>query len=702
MNLHKDCGFAFPGRVPAKCNYNRTKAGDKVTLQSYIPTATHFRETARDMTIFASQDSLQIPNRPARSSFERHCFRSLLGVFAIGWVLGSGVIASGEEPAVRHRVSFANAANHYVNVESQFWASAAEQQLFMPVWTPGSYLVREYARHVDSIEAMDAKGDAIAIKKISKNRWQVSNEAGQMVTVRYRLYCNELTVRTNFVDAEFGLLNGAAVFLTSESAAAVEQIVEMKLPANWHQVVTSLERRVQLGPHVFVAENFDALVDSPFVVGNPTLHPFRVGGVEHFLVNQGGDGLWDGEQAAADVAKIVEVHQAMWGQVPYDRYYFLNVIAESGGGLEHDNSTVMLASRWSFRSERRYKSWLGLASHEFFHTWNVRRLRPKALVQYDYELENYFEELWVAEGVTSYYDEMALARAGHITTKDYLAALSKQIDGLQSADGRLKQSLAEASHDAWIKYYRPNENSRNTTISYYTKGAIVAFLLDIEIRRATGSEKSLDDAMRALYAKHALGDGYDTQDVIAEVSVLTGEDHSEWFQRAIYSAEDLDYQPALDWLGLKFSHEALGAGDDVEEEAPSDDSNVNSTVDQDKKGPIWTGLSTKSDGGKLVVSAVAESGPGFAAGINVDDEIIAVNDYRVSGSLSDLLDPFREDETVELLIARRGALSRVALELVSRNVKEWKLEILPTRTEEQEANLAAWLHQVREQPTLAK
>lgn len=657
------------------------------------------------MTLPAFEDNVHSPIGSGNRFRRRSILQIAMCLFAIGALCMFSRTVAAQQPTVRHVVSFANAANHYVHVESQFLTTEANQELFMPVWTPGSYLVREYARHVDSVEALDATGVSLAIKKISKNRWQLANEARQMVKVRYRVYCNELTVRTNFVDREFALLNGAALFLTSEDALAAEHIVEMKMPEDWHQAVSSLERRVQLGPHVFVAENFDELVDSPFVVGNPTVHPFRVGGVEHFLVNQGGDGLWDGEQAAADVAKIVEVHQEMWGQVPYNRYYFLNVIAESGGGLEHDNSTVMLTSRWSFRAEKRYKSWLGLASHEFFHTWNVRRLRPKALVNYDYELENYFEELWVAEGVTSYYDEMALVRAGHISTKDYINALSKQIDGLKSADGRLKQSLAEASHDAWIKYYRPNENSRNTTISYYTKGALVAFLLDIEIRRATEGEKSLDDVMRALYEKYALGEGYDTQDVMAEVNALTGKDYSEWFQSAIYSAEDLDYQPALDWLGLKFAHESLSPSENEQDRggdalAAASETSKSEAGDSAKR-PIWTGLSTKADGGKLIVSAVAESGPGFAAGINVDDEILAVNEYRVSGNLTELLDQFEDDASVELLLARRGALTRTQLAIVSQPVKEWKLEIVPEPTQEQKANLAAWLHQPAAGPTLA-
>lgn len=621
-----------------------------------------------------------------------------LSLFSAAWLLATpllcGYASAGlpqdqdeELGQVRYAVSFDNASNHYVSVEATFPVTQPKQQLFMPVWTPGSYLVREYARHIDSVEATDESGAAVEIKKIRKNRWQLANTKPQAIQVKYRVYCNEMSVRTNFVDSEFALLNGAAVFLTTDDYVSKEHVVALRLPAHWKQSVTSLERRVQMGKNTFVAANFDELVDSPFVIGNPSLHPFEVGGAQHYLVNQGGDGLWDGEQAAADVAKIVETHQAMWGQVPYKNYYFLNVISESGGGLEHDNSTVMLSSRWSFRDKKRYQSWLGLVSHEFFHTWNVRRLRPKALSEYGYEVENYFDELWVAEGVTSYYDDLALVRSGHSTPKEYLSALSKQINTLQTTDGRFKQSLAEASHDAWIKYYRPDENSRNTTISYYNKGAIVAFLLDIEIRRATDNQRSLDDVMRALYAKFALKQGYTTQDVIAEVNELTGTDWTAWFQSTIYSADELDYQAANDWLGLKFAHETTPASADTDAQTEDAASGSNDS------GEIWTGLATDYDNGKLLVTSVTESGPAFEAGVNVDDEIIAINNFRASAQFADQLQQFRQAGEVDVLIARRGALSHLDLKLVTRPVEQWKLQPLSEPSPEQKQNLALWLHQ---------
>lgn len=634
--------------------------------------------------------------RAATASWNAAFSLTLACVGLFGTLLSKGrCLAQPTASGVEYSISFEDADKHYVYVTAKFPDVAENQRIFLPVWTPGSYLVREYSRHIDSVAATSSDGTAIAIAKVSKNQWQLEADKGSIAEVRYRIYCNELSVRTNFVDATFALLNGAAVFLTADQYTKLPHKVTLELPSNWQQAVTSLERRVSDGPNVFVAGTYDELVDSPFVVGNPRLHPFEVGGVQHWLVNVGGDGLWDGDKASADVAKIVNAHQEMWGQVPYNRYYFLNVIAESGGGLEHDNSTVMLTSRWSFRDASRYQRWLGLVSHEFFHTWNVRRLRPKQLAEYQYGVENYFEELWVAEGVTSYYDDLALARSGLVSATDYLGAISRQIKSLQSTHGRLNQSLAESSYDAWIKHYRPNENSRNTTISYYTKGAVVGFLLDIEIRRVTKNKHSLDDVMRKLYDDYALKSGYTTEDVKSCVAELTGTEWDEWFHAAIFSTEELEYEPALQWLGLTFNDQKNSESED--QSSASEEAKQENEKQQDgedlPKGELWTGMSTRSSGGKVTISAVTEGSPAYKAGINVDDELIAINNFRVEESESRILGQFEDAISVDLLIARRGALKTVALPIQRREPETWQLKIRTDVNEKQLESLTSWLRQ---------
>jgi predicted metalloprotease with PDZ domain len=610
-----------------------------------------------------------------------------------------------EGAPIRCKLSFAQRATHYVDVRMtvEVDPAADELQLFMPVWTPGSYLVRDYARHVDQLVAVDDQASRLPIHKNTKSSWVVKKGNAKRVVLTYSVYCNELSVRTNFVDAEFGILNGAATFLTCQGMLGEPHEVEIELPEGWKRSVTSMPKARDGKPHRYLANNFDHLVDSPILVGNPSLYPFTVGGVEHYLVNQGGDEFWDGETAAADATRIVAEHQRMWGNIPYDRYYFLNVIAESGGGLEHDNSTLLMTSRWSYRAPKSYKRWLGLVSHEFFHAWNVRRLRPQALEKYDYLGENYFDELWVAEGITSYYDELALVRCGLISQKEYLEALSGQIKSLQTTPGRERQSLQQSSHDAWIKFYRPDENSANSSISYYTKGAVVAFLLDAEIRQRTNNAQSLDDVMRGLWADFAEQQrGYTNADVLAVVERLTKTEFAEWFERAIFGTEELNYDTALDLYGLRFksqNRESPAEADKTESEKTTPDKPVDSgdkvrgsEANRKKQAQrISLGLSAEASGGMVTVRRVNEGTSASAAGVNVGDELIAIDGYRLSGGLDSRLEQYRPGQTIKLLVARRGKLLELDLFLTADNEESWSLEPLKEPTELQQEHLRDWL-----------
>ena len=243
--------------------------------------------------------------------------------------------------------------------------------------------------------------------------------------------------------------------------------------------------------------DYDTLVDSPIVAGTPSVYQFQVSGKPHYLVDFRERGIWNGPQAVQDLAKIAETTSRFWGEVPFDRFYFFNIIGAPRNGLEHKNSTVMNIPLESTSSREGYLDWLSLAAHEYFHAWNVKRLRPVELGPFDYENEVYTKSLWFVEGVTDYYADVLLSRAGVATRDEYLNALSSQIRSLQTTPGRLEQSAEMASYDAWIKYYRTDENTANTSISYYVKGAVVGFLLDAKLRRLTNGSKSLDDVMRA-------------------------------------------------------------------------------------------------------------------------------------------------------------------------------------------------------------
>lgn len=606
----------------------------------------------------------------------------------LSFIIGGLVLltSDGVEGAlVEYTIRFSQAKNHYADVELRCETGGQSQfELMMPTWTPGSYLIREYARHVETISASDPDGAELSISRSRKNRWLVKCGDAKSVVIKYRLYCNEMTVRTNQVESEFALFNGASTFLTPVNALEQKHQVRIELPDDWERAICSLPN-VDGDKQVFVAEDFDELVDSPILCGNPNIYSFKVGNREHLLVSIGEGEIWDGDATARDLEKIVAEHHRLWGVVPYPRYIFFNLLVEAGGGLEHDNSTVMMISRWYYRDREKYVRWLGLASHEFFHTWNVRRLRPKPLVEYDYENEVYLRSLWIAEGITSYYDDLQLARCGLISQKEYLQTLSKQIETLQTTPGRNIQSLSDSSLDTWIKLYRPNENSSNAQVSYYNKGAVAAFLLDAEIRSATDGEKSLDDVMRILYERHVGEVGYSPDDFRTIVAEVSGADLTAWFARYTEGVDEFDYSKALSWHGLEFP------------KSESSSRETESTIDKeqsDEKKKSWVGLTTADSSGRLVVTKVLRDSPAFQAGLNPDDEILAIDDYRVTAKqFTDRLKQYQPGDSVGVLIARRQRLSTLRLVLGEEPQKTWKLSVVDKPTDEQKKRLADWLHQ---------
>jgi predicted metalloprotease with PDZ domain len=603
----------------------------------------------------------------------------------LNFIIGGIVLltSDGVEGAlVEYTIRFSQAKNHYADIELRCETGGQPQfELMMPTWTPGSYLIREYARHVETISASDPDGAELSVSRSRKNRWLVKCGSSKSVVVKYRLYCNEMTVRTNQVERDFALFNGASTFLSPVEARQQKHQVRIELPDKWKHAICSLPN-VEGDKQVFIAEDFDELVDSPILCGNPNIYPFKVGEREHLLVSIGEGEIWDGAATARDLEMIVAQHHRLWGVVPYPRYIFFNLLVEAGGGLEHDNSTVMMISRWYYRDREKYVRWLGLASHEFFHTWNVRRLRPKPLVEYDYENEVYLRSLWIAEGITSYYDDVQLARCGLISQKEYLELLSKQIEKLQTTPGRNIQSLSDSSHDTWIKLYRPNENSGNAQVSYYNKGAVAAFLLDVEIRSATNGKKSLDDVMRLLYERHADGVGYTPKEFQTLVAELSGADLSEWFSRHIDGVDEFDYSKAQDWYGLEFPKAKSSAEATGEKEK------------SDEKKKSWVGLTTEDKSGKLVITKVLRDSPAFEAGLNVDDEILAIDQYRVTnGNWSSRLKQYQPGESVEVMIARRERIERLRLLLGEEPKASWKLAAVKEPSDEQKQQFKEWLHQ---------
>jgi len=560
-------------------------------------------------------------------------------------------------------------------------------ELMMAVWTPGSYLVREYARNVEALAAKTPEGRALAIEKTRKNRWKIETEGTARISVTYRVYGREMVVQSNWIDESFAILNGAATFLTLSGSLPRSHEVSLVLPPTWRRSVTGLLEIPGAPGHRYVAQDFDTLVDSPIYVGNPAIYEFEVDGKKHLLVNEGEGAIWDGPRSAKDVEAIVRTERNFWGHLPYDKYVFFNILTEASGGLEHKNSTVLMASRWATRRRPDYLRWLHLVAHEYFHVWNVKRMRPAELGPFDYENEVFTKSLWIAEGLTSYYDRLLLRRAGLSTVEEYLAgdppppgADSDQpktdIEKLQETPGRLVQPLETASFDAWIKLYRRDENTPNTGIDYYTKGAVVGFLLDAKIRSATHGAKSLDDVMRLAYTRYSGEKGYTPQQFRATAQEVAGTDLKDWFHHVLETTEELDYSEAAQWYGLRF-----GTGNKGNSEGGN-------------KAPekAWLGLVTKPESGRLMIIQVKRETPGHTAGFNVGDEILAIDEERVlPEQWSKRMEQFRPQDKVSILIVRRGRLIRIPTTFGQEPVPHWKLEIDPDASEAAKAHRKDWL-----------
>jgi predicted metalloprotease with PDZ domain len=586
----------------------------------------------------------------------------LFGVLFAAVAAAPRAAAQGLEP-IRYTLTFPAPQTHYVEVEAVVpTARKPEIDLMMASWTPGSYLMREYARQVEGVKA----GNGSNVRKTSKNHWRITTGGAPTVTVSYRVYGREMSVRTNWIESRFALLNGAATYLTlNEPRAKRPHEVRVVLPEIWKVTMSGLPE-TSAGAHQYRADDFDTLVDSPILAGNPAVYEFEVGGKKHYLVNEGEAGVFNGEYAVKDVQKIVQAAVTMWGSAPYEKYVFLNLLTEGSGGLEHRNSTTLMASRWATSTGQRYQSWLGLVSHEFFHAWNVKRLRPVELGPFDYDHEVYTSSLWIAEGVTDYYGDVMLRRAGLSGDSELVAGVGQLIRSLQTTPGRLVQPLEDASFDAWIRHYRPDENSPNVAISYYTKGAVLGFLLDAKIRKASSGAKCLDDVMRLAMQRYGGAKGYTPKEFQQTVHEVAGTDFGAWWHDVLDTTKELDYAEALDWYGLRFR--------------PADERQPRATL----------GLTTKVDGGRLVVSQVRRGTPGYEAGINVDDEIVALGEFRVKADAwAASMDRYEPGQKISVLVARRDQLMRLDAVFGRDAADQWRLEISPDATAEQRQHLSA-------------
>jgi predicted metalloprotease with PDZ domain len=540
---------------------------------------------------------------------------------------------------IAYRVELADPRAHLYRVRVAVPDPAAGQTFSLPVWIPGSYLVREFARHLSAVQASQA-GRSLRVEALDKASWRVVDAtAGEPLEASYLVYAFDTSVRAAFLDASRGFFNGTSLFVRVHGREGEAQRVALgDLPEGW-QVATSMP----VAGDGYEAADYDALVDHPFELGRFWRGGFEADGIAHEFVVAGALPSFDGERLLADARRICATQIAFWGGAPFDRYVFmLNAVDEGYGGLEHRASTALVACRRDL--PRRdpgatpadgYVTLLGLIAHEYFHAWNVKRLKPAEFARLDYTRENYTRLLWFFEGFTSYYDDLLLLRAGLIDAPRYLKLLAKAVSGVLATPGRKVQSVAEASFDAWVKYYRGDENTPNATISYYAKGSLVALALDLTLRAADESA-SLDAVMRALWEKSA-GGPIGEADIAAALAQAAGRPLGGELAAWVHGTDDLPLPELLAQAGIDWSLEAP---------------NVAQRLGLRIAESALTGVQVKQ---------VLRGSAGERAGIAAGDELLGVDGWRLR-RLDDLAAVVAAGRGFELLLARDQRLHRLAVE----------------------------------------
>lgn len=567
--------------------------------------------------------------------------------------------------AIYYNLSMPEPHTHLLQVEMRLDGAKGKEIIAMPVWTPGSYMVREYAKNVHDVSAHSADGSALEIKKIDKNHWEVGGKRGQDIIISYQVYAFEHSVRTSYLNADHALVVPAGVLMYWEKNEERKHHLHIDLPGNWSSITTALEPFNKPGNVDYVAENYDELVDSPLEIGNHREIEFEVLGKPHLLGIYGSSNYVD-SILVADFTKIMEAQAEIFGGLPYDHYAFIIHVEEGYGGLEHANSSVNYIRRWSFTDEKRYKRFLGLISHEYFHLWNIKRIYPKGVEIFDYDNENYLDELWVAEGITSYYDELILQRTAIKDKDTYLDVIKSEINTLEGRPGRLHLSVAEASYDAWIRHYRPNEHSKNSSISYYNKGHLLGLLLDLKIINATSGQAGLDDVMRSLYRDFALKQrGYTSNDVKRACEKISGLKLDTFFNDYIHGVVPLPYKEVFALAGIE--------------------------MDSTTEKSAYLGATFKNQNGRVTITNVVEDSPAWDAGLNVKDELVAIDGFRAKSASPTYLGEKVPGDRIVCTVSRNGILRDIQLSVGFTPTTISSVKQMDEPTESQKVVFEQWL-----------
>ncbi|MBN1297386.1 M61 family metallopeptidase [bacterium] len=546
-----------------------------------------------------------------------------------------------QEPRVQYSIHLESPKSHYITVDLFIPEAPADRfELKLPTWLPGAYKLNEFSANIEQFKASNGRQETVSWHKTDKLTWQVNANTGQPVRIQYKVYAFQLADDASYLSDDFAIINPGTICLAVIPLMESPCSLAVILPDHWKDIATGLpladgeNRRYR-------ATDYHHLMDCPMLIGNLYLHRFIAGGIPHEVAIQGKGNL-DFDQFLADLEKITACEIDMMQHIPYDRYVYLFLITDRDAGLEHCNSTLIFEHHFNFKPRKKYAEMISIFSHELYHAWNVKALRPQELVHPNYFTETYTDLLWVSEGFTNYYHYQFLLRPGVINLKEYIEAVTYQVTRYRRFPGFEYQSTAEASFDAWIKYYRQHENTPNSTISYYLKGSMIAFFLDLDILEATNGRHRLDDVMRELYQEHYVRkfDGFTYDDVVRTAEKYTGRKMDDFFRKFVYGTTDMPFESYFQKVGLE-----LKAQD------PDDD--------KMKKGNLGVRVTMREH--RPHVSIVRRNSPAQDAGIQPNDEIVAMNGLRVFSDegFTGRLEHMKPGDTVEIMLARQHEVKTV-------------------------------------------
>lgn len=543
---------------------------------------------------------------------------------------------------IKYTVQITDAETHMVSVKLTLTPPKDVFKVFLPSWSPGSYLMREYAKNIRTFKVNTQNGEFVYFEKRAKGTWEIDlsksslNKKADSITIEYLIYCHELTVRTSHVDNTHAFLHGPSYLMGVMGQESQVCEIEFYFPALWSKLSTSLKDISNKREHfIYQAPSYDDLIDTPVEIGCQETDGFLVEGIPHHLTFYGNTYAHD-NKIKEDIETIVKTVLKTTIDIPYDTYLFLTHFKPNlYGGLEHKSSTALHFDGRKLFNRKDYLNFLALVAHEYFHTWNVKRIRPRELGPFDYLNENYTSMHWLTEGLTSFMDELFILRAGLCTMDEYLEMQATNLKNYYKVPGKKFDSLEQSSMDAWIKLYRPDENSKNSTISYYLKGGLVFSVLNILL---TKENSSIDEFIKALWQAYKARpqSGFTKDEVLKIISDISSSEVSEKFNHMISATEDIDFEKYYSEVGLSFEWE--------------------------ESSKSYLGMETSNEGKNIIIQSVELDGPAYKSGLNAKDEIIAINSNRIiSSELSSLGEWLKVNQNYEFLVSRLGTLQTITV-----------------------------------------